>query len=51
MENLEPIISGYKDLFRKTGWVYFFMMYRSLEELSSNISKLDAINHEEILTI
>ena len=52
MENLKPIISGYKDLFYKTGKVDFFMMYRSLEKLDSNISKLDAqINHEENLTI
>ena len=52
MENLKPIISGYKELFYKTGKVDFFMMYRSLEELDSNISKLDAqINHEENLTI
>ena len=50
MENLELIISGYKGLFYKTGQPGFFMMYRSLEELISNIYKLDAqINYEENL--
>ena len=52
MENLKSIVLGYQELFYKTGKVEFFMMYRSLKKLDSNISKLDAqINHEENLTI
>lgn len=50
MENLKSIVLGYQKLFYETGKVGFFMMYRSLEELDSNISKLDAqINYEENL--
>lgn len=50
MENLKSIVLGYQKLFYETGKVEFFMMYRSLKELYSNISKLDAqINYEENL--
>lgn len=50
MENLKSIVLGYQELFYKTGKVEFFMMYRSLKKLDSNISKLDAqINYEENL--
>ena len=47
MENLKPIVLGYQKLFYETGKVEFFMMYRSLEELVSNIDT--QINYEENL--
>lgn len=51
MEKLNDIINGYKDLFRRTGKVEFFVRAKNIERLQKNIILVETIEKEDGLSL
>ena len=43
---IKEISDGFKDLFNKTGKIYYFMMSRNIEKLSDDVEKLAELEKE-----
>ena len=51
MGNLDNIINGYRDLFKRTGKIEFFMRAKNVERLQKNINLVEIIEKDEGLSL